>query len=98
MVSGRFPIDIWPRQLAWAIEWSDTTKDLTLRRGSPWFCLTFDSTNPEDSVSLVRAKLTPELEAYQNSIRNVVGYVSGTFGLFKDARARRPPQLLVPEE
>ena len=97
IICGRFPIDIWPRQLAWAFEWHDPTQDVILLKGTAWFCVTFETGKPEDTISMVRAKLTPELESYQRSIRDVVGFVSGTFNLFDKARDRRPAKLLVPE-
>lgn len=37
MISGRFPIHIWPRHLMWTFEWHDTSQDLVLTRGQPWF-------------------------------------------------------------
>ncbi|MDP4823469.1 MAG: hypothetical protein NWR47_05920 [Aestuariivirgaceae bacterium] len=37
LVGGRFPIDVWPRHLMWAMEWHDTSRELVLKRGEPWF-------------------------------------------------------------
>ena len=98
LVCGRFPTNIWPRNLSWALEWEKPGEDLVLRRGDPWFSVLFETTRPSERIDLVRARLTPELAAYQRQIRNVVGYVSGTFGLFDEAMARRPAKLLAEEE
>jgi hypothetical protein len=97
-ISGRFPIDIWPRALMWAFEWHDTTKDLVLRRGEPLFSVRFEGPDPAAHVRLVEAKKTPELESYMASITGVTELVGQTYSLFKTARERRPAKLLFPKE
>ena len=32
LVGGRFPIDVWPRHLMWAMEWHDTSRELVPKR------------------------------------------------------------------
>ena len=95
MIGGRMPIDVWPRVLMWAFEWFDTSKDLILRRGEPWFYTRFELPNPSQRVRLVEAQLTPELKQYFNGLNGVANYVKQTFSLFSIARQRRPKQLLV---
>ncbi len=97
-ISGRFPIDIWPRALMWAFEWHDTTKDLILRRGEPLFYVRFEGPDPAAHVRLVEARKTPELESYIASITGVTEFVGQTYSLFKTARERRPAKLLFPKE
>jgi hypothetical protein len=97
-ISGRFPIDIWPRAVQWAFEWHDTTKDLILRRGEPLFYVRFEGPDPAAHVRLVEAEKTPELKGYMASITGVTEVVGQTFSLFKTARERRPAKLLVPKE
>jgi hypothetical protein len=97
LISGRFPIDIWPRTLMWAFEWHDTTKDLILKRGEPWFTVRLETMDPSRKTRLIRAKLTPELEEYLQGIDGVSNYIRGTFSLFDTARRRRPKILLMPE-
>jgi hypothetical protein len=97
-ISGRFPIDIWPRALMWAFEWHDTTKDLILRRGEPLFYVRFEGPDPAAPVRLVEARKTPELESYMASITGVSEIVGQTYSLFKTARERRPAKLLFPKE
>ena len=97
-ISGRFPIDIWPRALMWAFEWHDTTKDLILRRGEPLFSVRFEGPDPAAHVRLVEAKKTPELESFMASITGVTELVGQTYSLFKTARERRPAKLLFPKE
>jgi hypothetical protein len=93
---GRFAINNWPRPLMWAFEWHDTTQDLILKRGQPWFYVQFE-TNPQDrSVSIVEAALTPELEKFMDHTSAAVNYVNQSFSLFKDAERVRPETLLVP--
>jgi hypothetical protein len=97
-ISGRFPIDIWPRALMWAFEWHDTSKDLILRRGEPLFYVRFEGPDPAAHVRLIEAKKTPELESYIASITGVTEFVGQTYSLFKTARERRPARLLFPKE
>ncbi|MEO0913736.1 MAG: hypothetical protein AAFY59_12225 [Pseudomonadota bacterium] len=96
IMSGRLPIDIWPRPLNWAFEWHDTKKDLILRRGDPWFYVNFETDRPDSPFRMVEAELTDELAAYLEKIGDTVGYVSRTFSLFKAAERIRPKKLLVP--
>ena len=98
MIGGRFPTHIWPRILMWAFEWHDTTQDLVLRRGEPWFYIRFETMDPSRQVRLVEAEMTPELRAYCNGMDGVVNYVNRTFSLFQTAERRRPPKLLVRAE
>lgn len=97
-ISGRFPIDIWPRALMWAFEWHDTTKDLILRRGEPLFYVRFEGPDPAAPTRLIEARKTPELESYISSITSVSEVVGQTYSLFKTARERRPAKLLFPKE
>jgi hypothetical protein len=95
---GRFPIDVWPRQLMWAIEWHDLSKDLILKRGEPWFYVRFEGGDPSAQVRLFEAEKTAELTAYLDSITDVTNYVNRTFSLMKTARERRPAKLVVPKK
>ncbi|MFK5997568.1 MAG: hypothetical protein QM492_05625 [Rhodobacterales bacterium] len=93
---GRFAIHNWPRPLMWAFEWHDTSQDLILKRGDPWFYVQFETTPQDRTVSLIKAELTPELTQYLEHIAASVNYVSQTFSLFKEAKRVRPPILLKP--
>jgi len=97
MMGGRFPIHVWPRELVWAFEWHDISRDLVIRRGDPWFYLNFETENPAGHVRLVEAEMTEDLRAYTNGMRGVTNYVSRTFSLFHTAKARRPKTLLKPK-
>ncbi len=94
-IAGRFPIHVWPRHLMWAFEWFDTTKDLVLVRGQPWFYVRFETSNPASQVRLVEAELTPDVQRYIDSITGVTNYVNRTYSLFERAAKRRPKTLLV---
>jgi hypothetical protein len=97
MIGGRFPIHIWSRELTWAFEWHDTNTDLVIRRGDPWFYLSFETQDPSGHIRLCEAEMTEALRNYTNSIRGVTNYVSRTFSLFNSVRARRPQTLLKPK-
>jgi len=95
MITGRFPIDVWPRSLLWAFEWQDPSKGLAIRRGEPWFYVRFETIDPSRPVRLVEAAMTPELREYCKGLDGVTNYVSRTFSLFAEARERRPETLLT---
>jgi len=97
-ICGRFPIDVWPRKLSWAMEWVDLEQDLVLKRGEPWFYVTFETMDPSRGLRLIEAASTPELEEYRRGAKAVVSYVSQAFSLFPTARSRRPKKLLVKRE
>lgn len=94
MIGGRLPIHIWPRQMMWAFEWYDTSKDLILKRNEPWFYVRFETDDPSRPVRLFEAELTPELEEHRRGMTSVAGYVNQTYSLLKVASARRPVSLL----
>ena len=95
---GRYPIDVWPRQLMWAFEWHDISKDFILKRGEPWFYVRFEGPDPSAQVRLIEGEKTPELMAFVESLTGVTNYVNRTFSLFETARERRPETLLVPRK
>lgn len=91
---GRFPVHIWPRGLMWAFEWYDTSRELKIRRGDPWFYVYFEGADPARQVQLVEAEMTPQLRDYARQIDGVTNYVNQTFSLFDRARRMRPETLL----
>jgi hypothetical protein len=92
---GRFPINVWPRQLMWAFEWHDVTQDIILKRGEPLFYCQFEGDAPDRAIQLVEAKTTSELQEYIDQISGAVNYVNQTFSLFKAAERLRPEKLVV---
>lgn len=94
LFGGRFPIHVWPRPLMWAFEWHDLSKDLILKRGDPWFYVSFETLPADRPIRLFEAELTQELDDYMNQISEAVNYVNQTFSLFKTAEERRPTTLL----
>jgi hypothetical protein len=96
LISGRFPVHVWPRPLMWAFEWHDTSKNLVLRRGQPWFYVRFDTPDPSRPTRLVEADITAPVQRYIDELSGVTNYVNRTYALFERAKKRRPEQLLVP--
>jgi hypothetical protein len=94
LIGGRLPIHIWPRQMMWAFEWYDISKDVVLKRGDPWFYVRFETYDPTRPVRMFEAELTPELKSYVQGLSAVSNYVNRTFSLFKTAESRRPEKLL----
>jgi hypothetical protein len=98
LIDGRFPIDVWPRQMMWAFEWHDIKKEINLKRGDPWFYAKFESEDPSQNIHLVECEITPEVKKYIQSLHGVTNYVKQTFSLFAQARKRRPAQLVFPRK
>lgn len=98
LFGGRFPIHVWPRPLMWAFEWHDTSKDLILRRGDPWFYVGFETVPSDRPITMVEAEPTPELNDYIQQISGAVNFVNQSFSLFKTAEKRRPAKLLKARE
>ena len=94
MTAGRFPINVWPRVLNYGFECVDKEKDLIFKRGDPWFYVFFETNNPEDNIKLVLAENTEDLKEYRRGINETVKYTSNSFGLFDEAKKRRPKKLL----
>jgi hypothetical protein len=94
-VSGRFPIDVWPRIFMWAIEVHDRSRPLILRRGDPWFIARFESSDPSEVIDVVEAQTTREIEEYFTQVDGITTYVNQTFSVFKEAWKRRPKKLLI---
>ena len=95
MIGGRMPINLWPRLLNFAFEWTDLDQDLILRRGQDLCYLYFETNNLRTSVQLVEAENTKELQEYRAGISAVPKFMSNTFSLFETALKRRPEKLLV---
>ncbi|SLN66061.1 hypothetical protein [Roseisalinus antarcticus] len=93
---GRFPINVWPRPLMWALEWHDTKKPLKINRGDPWFYAGFETMPQDRSVVVSEVEKTAELSEYMELISGAVNFVNQTFSLFEQAEARRPATLLKP--
>ncbi|MFC6198075.1 hypothetical protein [Ponticaulis profundi] len=96
-MGGRFPVHVWPRPLSWGFEWYDITKPLVLKRGEPWFYVSFETENPAGRVRLVEQERTEELDSYISGILDVSNYVNQTYSLFSEAQRMRPEQLLKPK-
>ena len=97
LMDGRFPIDVWPRQLMWAFEWYDIKSEINIKRGDPWFYVYFETTDPHSEIRLVESEITPEVKKYITSINGVSNYVKQTYSLFNTARRRRPEKLVFPK-
>jgi len=95
LIGGRLPIHVWPRPMMWAFEWHEPDKELTLRRGEPWFYCRFETEDPSRQIRLVEAEMTPALREYAAGAAAVANYVNRTFSLFATAKQRRPDRLLV---
>ena len=92
---GRFPIDVWPRQVNFSFQWTDPGRDILIERGQPLFYLRFLPAQRDRKVRLVEAERTRELENFMSAVRDVTSVVDRSFSLLTRAAELRPPKLLV---
>lgn len=92
---GRFPIDVWPRQLNFSFQWTDPGQDILIERGQPLFYVRFLPEQRDRKLRLIEAERTRELESFLHSVRDVTSVVDRSFGLLARAAELRPPKLLV---
>lgn len=78
LIEGRFPIDKWLRPLSWAIEWVDTSQDVIIQRGQPWFSLFFDFEKPDSRARLKRGKISSADKDALFATKDVTAYINGT--------------------
>ena len=85
LLEGQYPIDKWMRPLSFALEWVDTSLDINLRRGDPWFALEFRSRqSAEDKIVL--SEIEEDGDLANRVLRNsgVTSYIKGTSKLFHE--------------
>ncbi len=95
---GRFPIDVWPRQLNFSFQWTDPNREILIERGQPLFYVRFLAEQRDRKIRLVEAERTRELENFLSSVRDVTGLVDRSFGLQGRAAELRPRKLLVAKQ
>ena len=98
ILSNRFPLKTWPNEISWVFEWYDIKKPLLIKRGSPWFMVSFETDSPDKKVRFFEAERTKDLETYFKMIDGVPALVQQTPALFKLAAKRRPKKLLLPKK
>ena len=94
LISGRFPIHVWPRIMNWAFEWTNLDEDVVLRRGDHLCYLYFETEALRTKPNLFELELTDELVEYRRGLSATPKYMSNTFSLFETALKRRPAKLL----
>ncbi len=98
MAVARWPVAIWPQDLAIALEWDRPGEQLTLRQGEPLAYALFEFNHPAKRPRLVEAALTEELAEYRRMMEGVRHITGAIEEIWEGAAARRPERLLVPLE
>ena len=96
MVAGRFPVDLWPQNLAWSFEWDRPDEELAIRQGEPLCYFMFEFNAPDKRPNLVEAALTPELDEYRRGMVGIHHLTPDIESVMETARSRRPARLMVP--
>ncbi len=95
VLNSRFPLNLWPRKLAWAFEWYDTSRPLVIKKGEPWFYVSFESIDPSRRVRLVNAEITPGIGEFVHKISAVSQFAKQTQALIMGQQKDRPSKLLI---
>lgn len=99
MFPGQFNIYNWPcRHLKFAFEWHKRETPLVIKRGDPWFYVSFLSKDPEAKYTLVEAERTEKLDKWSKSIEGVTRFIQDTRALMLMAKYRRPRKLIEPKK
>lgn len=73
LIQGRFDISRWQRPINWAIEWTNTNRDILIKKGDPLCQIIFETLCPENSISLIKVERNDEL---QRAIKRTLGVTS----------------------
>lgn len=73
LIQGRFDIASWQRPINWAIEWTNTDKDIYIKKGDPLCQVIFETSSPENSINLIKVERNDEL---QRAIKRTIGVVN----------------------
>ncbi len=61
VVPGTYDISSWQRLLNYSIEWTDTSKPISIKRGDPLLYVRFRTKNPSEKFELKRIEMTDDL-------------------------------------
>ena len=81
LIEGRFNVSNCLRPLSWAIEWVRPETDLVIKRGEPWFDITFATENIDDNFVLEKSELTEAQLKLLQANKDVTSYIKGTKSL-----------------
>jgi hypothetical protein len=73
LIQGRFDISSWQRPLSWAIEWTNTDKDIFIKKGDPLCQIIFETLSPKNSIKLLKVERNDQL---QRAIKRTLGVVN----------------------
>ena len=73
LIQGRYDIASWQRPINWAIEWTNTDKDIFVKKGDPLCQVIFETLSPKNSIELIKIDRNDEL---QRAIKRTLGVVN----------------------
>ncbi|MEM6487242.1 MAG: hypothetical protein AAF677_03055, partial [Pseudomonadota bacterium] len=97
LVSGRFPLENWPRPLNAILEWQDPSRDWILRRGDPLAYLMPQYDDPALVPELVEVAQSKPLIRHIMRLNMVTEVARNVGPMFEEARRRRPKRLVIPK-
>jgi hypothetical protein len=96
MVGGRFPLTVWPQDLAWSLEWDAPGSELVLRQGEPLAYALFEFDDPAKRPRLFEAAPTRDLTEFRAGMRDIHHLTPAIEEIWAGAAERRPARLAVP--
>ena len=84
LIQGRFDISTWQRPINWAIEWTNTNKDIFIKKGEPLCQVIFETLSPKNTISLIKVERNDELERAIKRTSGVINKIRNTKKIIYD--------------
>lgn len=84
LIQGRFDISTWQRPINWAIEWTNTTKDIFIKKGDPLCQIIFETMDPKNSIDLIKVERNIELDRAIKRTSGIVNKIRNTKKIIYD--------------
>ena len=81
LIQGRFNIGTWHRPINWAIEWTNTNKDIFIKKGEPLCQIIFETLSPESSINLIKVERNDELQRAIKRTQGITNKIRNTKNL-----------------
>ncbi len=84
LIQGRFNIATWQRPINWAIEWTNTDKDIFIKKGDPLCQIIFETLDQKKSIDLIKVERNDELNLAIKRTLGVVNKIRNTKKIIYD--------------
>ncbi len=88
LIQGRFDIASWQRPINWGIEWTNTDKDLIIKKGQPLCQVIFETLSPKQSISLIKVENNFKVQQAIKRTQGVASKIRNTKKIIYDENFR----------